>query len=110
MRMERSLDKLPMQLLRSRPALRCAQDYDRPSRLHNRLPRARSILDLADLLNGPAHGAVEVRVDVLQVLDNTYLVPVSGEESGYFFVIHATKDGPLADFEAVQVQDWEDGS
>ena len=100
-RMERSLDKLPMQLLRSRPALWCPQDDNRPSGFHNWLPRARSILDLANFFNRPAHRAVKICIDVLQILDNAYLVSVSGEQSGYFFVVHATKNGPLADFEAV---------
>lgn len=122
-RMERPLNELTVQFFRSRPPLRNTsaalsswfpwitylwrpQYNHRPSRLHDWLSRPRSLLDLADFLNSPKHRAVEVIVDVIEVLNNAHLVPVARKQANDLPVVHTTENRALADLEAIDVQDW----
>lgn len=68
------------------------------------------MLDFANLLHSPSHGGVEIRIDIIDILDNPDLIPVSAEESQEFLRVHAAKDGSLTDLEAIQMKDWKNGS
>ncbi len=43
------------------------------------------------------------------MLHDADLVAVAAEQTGNLLVVHAAKDGPLADLESVGVQDGDDG-
>jgi hypothetical protein len=43
-------------------------------------------------------------------LNNADLVTIASEERNQFSIIHAAKNGALADLESIQVQDWQHGT
>lgn len=63
-----------------------------------------------DLLNCPHHRAVEICINVIEVLNNPHLVSITREEGDQLFVVHAAIDGALADLEAIDVEDRQDGT
>lgn len=63
-----------------------------------------------DLLNCPHHRAVEICINVIEVLNNAHLVSITREEGDQLFVVHAAIDGALADLEAIDVEDRQDGT
>lgn len=67
-------------------------------------------MDLVDLLNCPHHRAMEICVDVIQVLNNAHLVSITREEGDQLFVVHAAIDGALADLKAINVENRQDGT
>lgn len=99
--MVRALNKLATKLLGPRPTLGSTQNQQRPPRFHNRLPRTGSLLDLMDLLDGPDHREVQIRINITDILDKANLVPVPTEEGQKLFVVHASKDSALADLESI---------
>ena len=60
-----------------------------------------------DFTNRPTHGTVEIRVNVVQVLDDTNLVAISSEKRSNFLVVHAAKNGSLANLEPIDMQNRE---
>lgn len=125
MGMERALYELTMKFFWPRPALSSSsqlwylvrnsvtylgrpQDQDRPSWLEDRLSRASCHLDFLDLINSPDHREVQIRVDIIDVLHKSDLIPISAKESYKLLVIHTSKDSTLADLEAIYMQDRQD--
>lgn len=53
---------------------------------------------------------MEICIDVIQVLNNAHLVSITREEGDQLFVVHAAIDGALADLEAIDVEDRQDGT
>lgn len=52
---------------------------------------------------------MEIRIDIVDVLYNPDLVPVSAKESQKLLRVHAPEDGPLTDLETIQVKNRKDG-
>ena len=85
-----------------------AEDQNGPAGLNDGVTAAGSSLNLLDLAKSPVHAGSEVLVDVLEVLDDTNLVTVAGEECCDLLVVHRSVDGTLRDLEAVDVHDRQD--
>lgn len=51
---------------------------------------------------------MHISVDIVQVLDETWLVAVSEEQGRQFSIIHTSVDCSLADFEAIDMNYWQD--
>lgn len=49
---------------------------------------------------------MKVVVDIIEILDNAHLVSVPREETHELLVIHAAEDGPFANLETIDVQNW----
>lgn len=59
------------------------------------------MLYLMDLINCPGHGAVEIGINVVQIVYEADLVSVPSKERDKLFLVHAAEDGTLANFEAI---------
>lgn len=53
---------------------------------------------------------MEVSVDVIEILHDANLIPVSTEEGYQFFFVHATEDRALADLKAIYMQNRQDST
>lgn len=51
---------------------------------------------------------MHISVNVIKVLDKSWLVAVSKEQSGQFSVIHTSVNCSLANFEAIDMHYWQD--
>ena len=60
-----------------------------------------------NLLYSPNHGAIEIRIYIIDILHKTNLIPIPTEKSKKLLMIHAAKDGPLTDLESIQMQNWQ---
>ena len=108
---EGSFNDLTLHLLGTSPALGGSENNHGPSRLHDRLVvLSRSLLDLLDLGHSPFQRALQVVINVLEVLHNTHLITVATEQARNLLVVHASKDGTLRDLEAVDMQNGDDGT
>lgn len=74
---ERSFNVLSPQGLDCMPSFGRPQQKDGPSRLDNRVAASSGLLDLADLGECPFHGGSEILVDVLNIIDDSGLVPIA---------------------------------
>ena len=111
-RAPRALDRLAVDLLRARPALRRAQDDHRPARPFGRLARARRLLDPGDVVERVVERGGELAVHVRGVVagDEQRPVAVALEERDELVLGDAREHGRVRDLVAVQVQDGEDGA
>ena len=99
---------------------RSSHDEDRPSWLDDGLPTPRGVLDLPYFTECPLHGPRQILVDVLEVLDNSGLIPITAakgslnntiyraaddirEEGDELLVIHRAIYGAFRDLEPIYV-------
>jgi hypothetical protein len=101
---ERTLDEFTVYDFGTGKTLGCTEDEHRPSGLDKRVSGSCGCLDCLDFRESPFHRSGDIVIEVRDVRDDADLVSVSGEEGGYFLVIHNTKDGPFGDFETVDVK------
>lgn len=80
-----------------------------PPRLGDWIAFPGSLLDLLDLRNSPDHRTMQIRINIVEVFYEARLVSIPGKQCSQLSVIHAAKDGPLADLEPIQMQDGEHG-
>lgn len=59
------------------------------------------MLNLTDLIESPAHGAVEVGIDVVQVLSEANLISIPGKKSKELLPVQAAKNCPITDLETI---------
>src|SRR4051812_39703795 len=104
---KRALDKLLVDLFWARPSFGGSKHNHGPSWLLNRRTRTGLFLNLADLGHSPLRGAKELLVDLVQRFDNCHLVSIASEEGCDLLVVHASKDGSLADLKPVDVKNRE---
>jgi len=107
---ERTLDEFTMDNLGTRETFRGTEDEDGPARFYDGVPAACCLLDNGNLCEAPFERCSEVVVEVWEVGDDADLVAVAGEEGDDFLVVHGSEDGAFRDFEAVDVEDGEDGT
>ena len=106
-RAERTLDGFAVDDFRPRPALGRAQHDHRPLDVAEVLARTGAALDVVNFLNDSVQrlGHLLVHRQRVVALDKIGLPRAAEEEMFEFLVRHAAKDGRIADFVAVQVQD-----
>ena len=111
-RAPRSLDRLAVDLLRARPALRRAQHDHRPARAFRRLARARRLLDPGDVVQRVVERGGEFLVDGLGVVagDEHRPVAVALHQCHELPLRDAREHGRVRNLVAVQVQDGENGA
>lgn len=59
--------------------------------------------------NGPVNGAIEISVQVIQVIHNHGLIAISTEQCDELLVVQTAVDGSLANLETIDVDDWQNG-
>ena len=111
MRAPEAFDLEPVDLLRTRPALRAAQHDHGPSGpLAMRAPVASALLDGADARERNIQRIHHLRVHFFGIFafDKQRLVPVTLKEIADLLVAHAPKHGRIGDLVTVEMEDRQD--
>ena len=108
--MERSFSEFSVNFFGTTPAFGSPYDGDWPSGFHDRFTGSRSLRDPSDFAERPFKRIPKIRIDIIEVLHKARLITVTCKQPSKLIIIHASVNRSFADLEAVDMDDWDNGT